>query len=328
MAERVKYNTTGTEEEKIPELEELAAAPAPAAGAAPAPSYNPSTREKQSALFEQIASRGPFQYDPANDPLYKATKDRYVQSGRMAMKDTMGQAAALTGGYGSSYGQAVGQQAYDRNLQGLADMIPELYQTAYKKYQDEGDRLQKQYDLLGQQEEREYSRYRDELGDWQYERAWQQQQQDAERQRTDEAYNRLYMLIGATGYMPTEDELAASGMSKEQAEALRREYLRQTGQLEPEPGSGGGGGSGSGGAWYGGGNNGNGSGNGSSGSTVADYMKYLLNAGMSEDEAWDFLADFDVPRIAKPGKTAKQTPTKPTTNPVPKPTGPIRRTGK
>lgn len=242
MAERVKYNTTGTEEEKIPELEELAAAPAPAAGAAPAPSYNPSTREKQSALFEQIASRGPFQYDPANDPLYKATKDRYVQSGRMAMKDTMGQAAALTGGYGSSYGQAVGQQAYDRNLQGLADMIPELYQTAYKKYQDEGDRLQQQYNLLGQQEEREYNRYRDELGDWQYERAWQQQQQDAERQRTDEAYNRLYMLIGATGYMPTEDELAASGMSKEQAEALRREYLRQTGQLEPEPGSGGGGG--------------------------------------------------------------------------------------
>ena len=242
MAERVKYNTTGTEEEKIPELEELAAAPAPAAGAAPAPSYNPSTGEKQSALFEQIASRGPFQYDPANDPLYKATADRYVQSGRMAMKDTMGQAAALTGGYGSSYGQAVGQQAYDRNLQGLADMIPELYQTAYKKYQDEGDRLQQQYNLLGQQEEREYNRYRDELGDWQYERAWQQQQQDAERQRTDEAYNRLYMLIGATGYMPTEDELAASGMSKEQAEALRREYLRQTGQLEPEPGSGGGGG--------------------------------------------------------------------------------------
>ena len=240
MAERVKYNTTGTEEEKIPELEELAAAPAPTAGAAPAPSYNHSTGEKQSALFEQIASRGPFQYDPANDPLYKATKDRYVQSGRMAMKDTMGQAAALTGGYGSSYGQAVGQQAYDRNLQGLADMIPELYQTAYKKYQDEGDRLQQQYNLLGQQEEREYNRYRDELGDWQYERAWQQQQQDAERQRTDEAYNRLYMLIGATGYMPTEDELAASGMSKEQAEALRREYLRQTGQLEP--GSGGGGG--------------------------------------------------------------------------------------
>ena len=202
----------------------------------PAPVYRDEARQKQSALYEQIAARGPFQYDPGTDPLYGVTRDRYVQQGRMAMKDTMGQAAALTGGYGSSYGQAVGQQQYDASLQGLAELIPELYQTAYERYQDQGEALQKQYELLGRQADMEYDRYRDELGDWQKERAWQQEREDDAYDRAADAYSRLYALIAATGYVPTEEELSGAGMSQEAAEALRYEYLRQTGQLPPAAG--------------------------------------------------------------------------------------------
>ena len=202
----------------------------------PAPVYRDEARQKQSALYEQIAARGPFQYDPGADPLYGVTRDRYVQQGRMAMKDTMGQAAALTGGYGSSYGQAVGQQQYDASLQGLAELIPELYQTAYERYQDQGAALQKQYELLGRQADLDYDRYRDELGDWQRERAWQQEREDDAYDRASDAYSRLYALIAATGYVPTEEELSGAGMSQEAAEALRYEYLRQTGQLPPAAG--------------------------------------------------------------------------------------------
>lgn len=282
MAERVKYYTTGAEEEKIPELQEIAgaaaqptpeaAAPAAPAPVTPAPSYSSGAGQQQSALYQQIAERGPFQYDPSNDPLYKVARDRYVQQGRMAMKDSMGQAAALTGGYGSSYGQAVGQQTYDKNLQGLADMIPELYQAAYSRYQDEGSRLQRQYEMLGAQEARDYSRYRDQMGDWQYERAWQQEKESADYARRNEAYTRLYTLIGATGYMPTEEEMQAAGMSKEQAEALRNEYLRQTGQLPVETGAGGGGG----GEWYPNGGGGTGGGTGGSGGNDTDLLKAYL----------------------------------------------------
>ena len=157
----------------------------------------------------------------------------------MAMRDTMGQAASLTGGYDSSYGQAVGQQQYDASLQGLAELIPELYQTAYERYQDQGDALQKQYDLLGRQADLEYNRYRDELGDWQKERAWQQEREDDAYDRAADAYSRLYALIAATGYAPTEEELSGAGMSQEAAEALRYEYLRQTGQLPPVDNGGG-----------------------------------------------------------------------------------------
>lgn len=201
-----------------------------------APVYRDEARQKQSSLYEQIAAQGPFRYDPGADPLYGLTRDRYVQQGRMAMKDSMGQAAALTGGYGSSYGQAVGQQQYDASLQGLAELIPKLYQTAYERYQDQGEALQKQYELLGRQADRDYDRYRDELGDWQQERAWQQDREDAAYDRAADAYSRLYALIAATGYVPTEEELSGAGMSQEAADALRYEYLRQTDQLPPASG--------------------------------------------------------------------------------------------
>ncbi len=229
MAEAVKYDPQ--EEEKKRKEE--------AGFSDPAPVYRDEARQKQSALYEQIAARGPFQYDPGADPLYGVTRDRYVQQGRMAMKDSMGQAASLTGGYGSSYGQAVGQQQYDASLLGLAELIPELYQTAYERYQDQGDALQRQYDLLGEQADRDYDRYRDELDAWQQERAWQQDREDAAYDRASDAYSRLYALIAATGYVPTEEELSGAGMSQEAAEALRYEYLRQTGQLPPVDNGGG-----------------------------------------------------------------------------------------
>lgn len=206
-----------------------------------APVYDDSLRRQQNELYGQITTRGPFAYDPKNDPLYGIYKDRYVQNGRMAMKDTMGQAAALTGGYGSSYGQAVGQQQYDASLQGLADVIPELYGQAYEMYQDEGDRLIQQYQMLGAQADKAYDQYRDQLGDWQYERAWQEQQNQTAYSQRQDAYSQLYALIGSTGYMPTAEELAAAGMTQEAADALRNEYLRQTGQLPAAGGSGSGG---------------------------------------------------------------------------------------
>lgn len=328
MAERIKYYTTGagTEEEKIPELQEIAGSAAqqapttPAAAEVPttptvptaptvpnvptapaAPVYNSGSGQKQSDLYEQIAARGPFQYDIDKDPLYGIARDRYVNQGRMAMRDTMGQAAALTGGYGSSYGQAVGQQQYDAQLQGLADMIPELYQAAYSRYQDEGDRLQRQYQMLGEQEARDYSRYRDQMGDWQYERAWQQQQDADAYDRASEAYTRLYAIIGATGYQPSAQELEAAGMSQQQAEALRHEYLRQTGQLPVEAGGSGGGS----GEYYGSGS-GSGSGSGTDYGTVAQRILELQKLGFSNDEAWEYLGEEGVKRIVKPSESSSR----------------------
>ena len=54
-----------------------------------APAYDDGARRQQSALYEQIAARGPFRYDADRDPMYRVTRDRYVQNGRLAMRDAM-----------------------------------------------------------------------------------------------------------------------------------------------------------------------------------------------------------------------------------------------
>ena len=110
-------------------------------------------------VTDQILNRKPFEYDLNGDAFYNQYKDKFVQQGKMAMMDTMGQAAGLTGGYGSSYAQQVGQQTYQGHLQGLNDVIPELYQLAMDSYDRQGAALADKYNLLADREARDYSRY-------------------------------------------------------------------------------------------------------------------------------------------------------------------------
>ena len=104
--------------------------------------------DELTSLYDQIRNRKKFSYDMGTDPLYQQYREQYQRLGRLAMQDTMGQAAALTGGYGSTYGEQVGQQAYNAYLQNLNDIVPQLQQQAYQRYQDEGTDLYNQYSLV------------------------------------------------------------------------------------------------------------------------------------------------------------------------------------
>lgn len=118
------------------------------------------------ALLDKILNRDPFKYDFNADPMYQMYKDRYLQQGRMAMQDTMGDAAALTGGYGNSYAATAGQQAYQSYLQGLNDRIPGLRDFAYNAWLNEGDRMRSNLSTLQGLEDTDYARYRDKVGDY------------------------------------------------------------------------------------------------------------------------------------------------------------------
>jgi uncharacterized membrane protein YgcG len=131
--------------------------------------------------INKILNREKFSYDLNGDALYQQYKDKYIQQGKMAMQDTMGQAAAMTGGYGNSYAQSVGNQAYQASLENLNDIVPELYQMAYDKYNQEGQDLYNQYSMLGTQEAQDYGRYRDSVGDWQSDRGYLAGRYDSER---------------------------------------------------------------------------------------------------------------------------------------------------
>lgn len=217
-------------------------------GDSPIYDKNSANEQARQNLLDQINSREKFSYNFNDDALYNMYKDKYIQQGRMAMKDTMGQAAALTGGYGSSYGQAVGQQAYDRSLQNLNDVIPELYGQAFNVYQEEGNQLQNKYGMANDLVAEDWNRYRANVSDWNYQneqaearaqaaaQAAYQQDQDAWN-RQQQAYANLASLISASGYTPTSAELAAAGMTAAAAAALRNEYLRQ---IKPAANGGGG----------------------------------------------------------------------------------------
>jgi murein DD-endopeptidase MepM/ murein hydrolase activator NlpD len=117
-------------------------------------------------MLDQILNRPKFTYDFSADPMYQMYKDQYTQQGRLAMMDTMGQAAALTGGYGSSYAQTAGQQAYQGHLQQLNTVIPHLQQAAYQQYSDEGTRLQEQLGILQGMDESAYGRHQDKVSQY------------------------------------------------------------------------------------------------------------------------------------------------------------------
>lgn len=80
--------------------------------------------------------------------------------------DTLGQASALTGGYGNSYASTAGNQAYQGYLTKLNDVVPQLYQMAYDKYDREGQDLYNQYNMVSNAYNQEYGQYRDALNDW------------------------------------------------------------------------------------------------------------------------------------------------------------------
>ena len=150
-----------------------------------APRYDSRYDEQIRSLYEQLTSRGPFRYDSATDPLYQQYRQSYVQLGQNAMRDTMGQAAGLTGGYGSSYAQSVGQQQYDAYLRRLADVLPETYGMALQSWQAEGQDLQRRYSAAAALEQSDYERYLDELA--QYNRSL-----DRARSDLDTAYERQF----------------------------------------------------------------------------------------------------------------------------------------
>lgn len=132
-------------------------------------------------IIGRIMNREEFSYDVNSDALYQQYKDQYTSLGKLASQDTMGQAAAMTGGYGNSYASTAGNQAYQAYLQQLNEVVPELYGMALDKYNQEGQDLYNQYGLLSDQENQDYGRYQDSYNQWLAERDYAAGRYDSER---------------------------------------------------------------------------------------------------------------------------------------------------
>lgn len=108
----------------------------PAAPVAPA-TYVPQTYTSayQPQIDEVMNKVTNWNYDPMQDANYQALAKVYGARGNTAAKNSMADAAALNGGYGTSYAVSAAQQARNQYNQELASMIPDLEANAYNRAQ-------------------------------------------------------------------------------------------------------------------------------------------------------------------------------------------------
>lgn len=114
-------------------------------------------------ILKNILNREEFDYKLSSDPLYEQYKELYLHNGKKAMMDAMGNASALTGGYGSSYAVTAGNQAYEEYLTQLNDIALDLRDRAYDEYKDENSRLLDDITLLRSLDGDDYEKYLQQL---------------------------------------------------------------------------------------------------------------------------------------------------------------------
>ena len=145
-----------------------------------------------SDLLNQIYGDKGFSYtasDLQNDDLYKMYSQQYAANASRSMRDTMGAAQAASGGYGSSYSQQVGQQAYDQTMSGLNDKVLDFWDRAYDVYKNTQSNRYNQLNAFQTQDNTDYSRYRDTVSDWQTDRAYALSGLQGEQSADINAYN-------------------------------------------------------------------------------------------------------------------------------------------
>ena len=134
--------------------------------------YTSKYADQMNNILQQITNPEQFKWSFNGDELFKMYADEYTQRGKQAAQDVMGQAAALTGGYGNSYAQAAANQAYDQYLTQLYDRGFDLRDRAYEMWKDQQNSKYDQYNLLANADQTDYGRYRDTVGDWENERGY------------------------------------------------------------------------------------------------------------------------------------------------------------
>ena len=136
------------------------------------PTYSSQYADTIKNLADKIANREDFSYDFNTDPLYQNYRDQYQRQAVLGQQGAMANAAALTGGYGSSYASTAGNLAYQENMSQLNNVIPQLYQMAYDKYNTDLSNRRADLSMYQDLENTDYGRYRDSMSDWNTDRGY------------------------------------------------------------------------------------------------------------------------------------------------------------
>lgn len=172
------------------------------------------------AGMNKVANRQEFAYDPLKDASYQALAKMYNKQGEQAAKNTMGDAAALNGGFGSSYAVTAAQQARSDYNQQLASQIPALKQAAYDQYVQNYNMDLSALGVLQDADDRAYGRHRDTVADkqWQYGQDYQAYRDEKTDEQWQKSYDRgVYEYDTNLAYQKSRDKVADDQWAKEYA---------------------------------------------------------------------------------------------------------------
>lgn len=168
------------------------------------------------ALMERLNKRQPFSYDPETDPAYQAYKEQYTYGGQQAMKDTLAEVSARTGGLASSYAEQAAQGTYNDYMKRLSGVIPELRELAYNMYlNDRND----DYSLVGVLQNQQQQALQNATN----ERNWQYQVQGDERDLARKEID-AYLASGNPVSGLPQNLIAQSGYSNAYLSAMEGMY--------------------------------------------------------------------------------------------------------
>ena len=172
-------------------------------------------------ILNEIQNPKSFKYSFNDDELFKSYADVLTQNAKQASLNAQGQAAALTGGYGNSYGLAAGQQAYQQALLPLYDRGMELAQFARDNYDKAQADKYNQLAALQGMEGTDYERYRDTMADW---RTDLQNAQDVYNTERSFGYNEYADALANAMNLAN---METSSYRADQDEAYRRDTMAQ-----------------------------------------------------------------------------------------------------
>lgn len=235
-----------------------------------APTYENTFAQQQKDLLDRILNREDFAWSKETDPQWSSYKKSYLREGDRATANALAQASAASGGRPSSYAVNAATQAEDYYATKLNDVIPTLYQQAYERYLDEYNMKLKDLNTVNQQEQLDYAKYLDRLGQFNTDRGFAYQNyaddydrlrsqladvqgqdqidyarylDEASRQQTAQDSIRSQVdAILAAGGSPSANLVSESGYSSEYVKALEDAYRKQEAEkAAKKSGSGGGG---------------------------------------------------------------------------------------
>lgn len=235
-----------------------------------APTYENTFAQQQKDLLDRILNREDFSWSRETDPQWSSYKKSYLREGDRATANALAKASAASGGRPSTYAVNVATQAGDYYATKLNDVIPTLYQQAYERYLDEYNMKLKDLNAVNQQEQLDYAKYLDRLGQFNTDRgfAYQNYADDYDRLRSqladvqgqDQIDYARYLdevsrqqtaqdsirsqvdAILAAGGSPSANLVSESGYSSEYVKALEDAYRKQEAEkAAKKSGSGGGG---------------------------------------------------------------------------------------